>query len=103
MDNIKNIFERMDIRQIRSFLLTGEEEREPDDRSYQERIWEKDERMFKELNKRLPNGEWRDEVFSVIYESFSIREEIYTEIGMTAGVKLFNPPGRYNSCCSACR
>lgn len=88
MDDFKRIFERMEIGQICTFLLNGVDDLKADTRSYEQRIKEEDEPLYKRLENLYPDGQERDDFLSDITQALVIREEVYMEIGMKAGAKL---------------
>lgn len=88
MDDFKRIFERMNIHQVRTFFLCGVEDLGTDMRSYEQRIKEEDEPVYKRLEDLYPDGQERDEFLSDINQAFVVREQVYLEMGMKAGARL---------------
>jgi len=89
MEDFQSIFKRMDIQQLRTFLLCGVDDSETDMRSYERRLKEKDDIMCKRIESIYPiDGKDRDDFFGDLSEALIIREQIYLEIGMKAGARL---------------
>ena len=88
MEDFNSILKRMDIQQVCTFLLTGEDDPETDSRSYEHRIKEKDVIMRKKIEEVYPDGDDRDGLFVAICEALVTREKVFLEIGMKAGAKM---------------
>ena len=89
MEDFQSIFKRMDIRQLRTFLLCGVDDSETDTRNYEQRLKEKDDIICKRIEAIYPaDAKERDDLFSDLSEALVIREQIYLEIGMKAGARL---------------
>ena len=85
----KNPFERIDVQQITSFLLFGEECYQKDG-TYEERLGKVEKNMLKALE------EFRDKKMEYLnaeeelQEALTIHEEICTERGIKLGAKLMH-------------
>jgi hypothetical protein len=89
--NTKEIFDRMDIQQIRSFLLEGLDAIEICNISYEQRLKESSKLMLKRLEAIY--GENANELSNAadeFYAALNVYSDVYTEIGIKAGARLLN-------------
>ena len=84
MSYISEIFERIDLLQISTFLKCGSE-RSPDGRSYAE---QSHQRVDDLAEAHLPEFEDRDSVLSAVNEYAAECESVYFELGVQAGALL---------------
>ncbi|MCL2775713.1 MAG: hypothetical protein FWD71_20555 [Oscillospiraceae bacterium] len=81
---IKEMFTRMNLQQIREFIVSGMELDKLDKRTYSERL----ENGSKHIIKRI-KGNARDESeLDELYTEFSDATEAYTEVFLEIGMKL---------------
>jgi hypothetical protein len=84
---IKEIYERTDIRHIRSFLIDGLEDM-LDTRTLEQKLDESNKIICRCLEKLCPNENELDRVSDDIWEALMARENVYTEIGMRVGARI---------------
>jgi len=85
---MKEIFSRMDIQQIRAFLLNGEEACEIQKTTYDEKIKSKEKPVYQRFKEMYQNELEYENAVGDLYEVFSAYEEVYTEIGMKFATRL---------------
>ena len=85
MSYITEIFERLDLQQIREFLLHGVEISE---KSYKQRLEAAGKPAFKMIDEKFSNGDERDKVASDVHHYASVTQDVYMEIGMQCGAIL---------------
>jgi len=88
MNYIDDIFTRLDIQQIREFLLHGVEEIDVDPKSCKERIDEKQEPVIEFIRGKFPDEDECESITSKICEYAGTCEKVYMEIGMQCGAVL---------------
>ncbi len=88
MDYIKNTFARMDLQQIRQFLLYEVEEMEIDNRPYKDRIKFGCDPIYNRLNSTYHDQSERDKAAADLSQALSTYESVYMELGMKAGARL---------------
>ena len=87
MSYIFEIFERLNLQQIREFLFHGVE-CDVSNETYRKRLEIAEEDVFKVIDENLPNKEERDKVVNEVHHYATISEEVYMEIGMQCGAIL---------------
>ena len=85
---MKEIFSRMDIQQIRAFLLNGEEACEVENAAYDVRIKEREKAIYDRLKNIYQDKFEYENAAGDLYEALTAYEEVYTEIGMKFDAKL---------------
>ena len=85
---MKEIFLRMDMQQIRAFLLNGEETCEIENAAYDVRIKERERAIYHRLKSIYKNDLEYEKATGDLYEALTAYEEVYTEIGMKFAAKL---------------
>ena len=88
MNYIDEIFERLNIQNIREFLLHGAEEMNISPQSYKERIDEKQIPAIEYIRSKFPYTDECEEITGKVYDYASACEEVYMEIGMQCGAEL---------------
>ncbi len=87
MDYIDQIFQRTDLREVISFLLYGAEDF-TESAPYQERLDVTWEELANHLRDRYPGTEEFDAVCGLALQHTAVVENVYTEIGLQAGIKM---------------
>jgi len=87
---MKEIYSRMDIKQIRSFLLNGGETYEAQQETCEERIKNGERAIYARLKEIYKDGDEYETAAGEVYEALEIYKEVYTEIGMKfAAILIF--------------
>lgn len=84
------IFERLDIQQLRSFLLECVDNFAIDSRTYSQRLKEDSNAIYKRLENLCPDESKLDEVIAELSQALVSYENVYTEIGIKIGAKLIH-------------
>lgn len=87
-DYISKVFERMNIQQIRYFLLYGAEEATIDNRPYTVRLKSGSEPINKRLASLYPDKKELDNANDDLSKALTAYEKVYMELGMKAGARL---------------
>ena len=87
MSYIAKIFEKLELQQIRTFLLQGVECLQVSDESYKERLENAGDSVFKAVEKKISDKEENNRLMSDIHHYASVTQDVYMEIGMQAGTK----------------
>jgi len=86
---IEDIFTRVDLCQIREFLLRGVEPLETEDQAYGARLEKGRDAIYKRLQTLYPGDEDSlDEAYYDLAQALGSCESVFTEIGMKAGARL---------------
>jgi len=86
---IEDIFTRVDLSQIREFLLRGVEPLETEDQAYGARLEKGREAIYKRLQTHYPDDEdGLDEAYYDLVQALGSYESVFVEIGMKAGARL---------------
>lgn len=85
MNYISEIFERMDLQQIREFLLNGQETNKIKKGSYKERLDSAEKAVFSLIETKYPDLDEFDKIANKIYQFVSETQEVYMEIGLQCG------------------
>lgn len=88
MDYIKDAFSRMDLRQIRQYLLYGEDDYELEQQSYHDRLQNGSAPIYDRLNRIYPEEIALDKAAADLSQALIAYESVYMEIGMKAGARL---------------
>ncbi|MCL2774605.1 MAG: hypothetical protein FWD71_14845 [Oscillospiraceae bacterium] len=88
-NNIKGIFKRMDIQEIRNFLVeNGQSSIGIDTRPYELRLEEESEDLINSLKRCCKNKEEFNEALEDFNNAVQTFQDVFTEIGMKAGARL---------------
>jgi len=87
-NNTSEIFKRMNLQDIRNFLIYGADEYVPDTRSYAARIKAGSNSIYKRLESIYPKGTELDAANNDLSAALDAYEEVYMELGMKAGARL---------------
>jgi len=88
MSYITDIFERLDLQQIREFLLHGVECVEVSDKSYKQRLDSAGDIAFKSIHKKFPEEADHIEVKNDMHHYAGAMQDVYMEIGIVCGARL---------------
>lgn len=88
MDYIKDAFNRMDLQQIREFLLYGVEGFGCDSQSYKDRLKNGSDPIYRRLKELYPVEDEREKVSAELAQALTAYESVYMEMGMKAGARL---------------
>ena len=88
MSYITEIFERLDLQQIREFLLHGVGCFEISRETYKRRLESAGKPAFKMIDEKFPNEEERDKIAGDVCNYASVTQDVYMEIGMRCGAVL---------------
>lgn len=92
MRNFKEIVCRVNIQEIRSFMLDGIDlsswRAKPVADSYEDRLRKGEAPLWEFLEKLYPDGDKRDEVYDLICKALLTNQEVYTELGIRLGANL---------------
>jgi len=87
-DFTKDIFARMDLQQIREFLLHGVDDYNQTGKPYHLRIKDGSDAIYKRLGATYQDGEALDAANADLCQALSNYESVYMEIGMKAGARI---------------
>lgn len=90
MDYIKDTFARMDLRQIRQFLLYGVDELECETQPYRDRLKNGSDPIYDRLKSLYPDENDLDNAAADLSQALTAYEEVYMELGMKAGARLIH-------------
>ena len=85
MTYIDEIFGRVNMQQIRQFLLHGLQCDEVTPKTYKQRIDAMEQSISDMVKRRYSDEEEREEVLEEIHGFVSVMEDVYMEIGMQCG------------------
>ena len=88
MSYITEIFERLDLQQVREFLLNGVECVQVDGNTYRQRLEESGNPVFEMIEAKFPDKEENDKVAGYIHDYARITQNVYMEIGLQCGAVL---------------
>lgn len=88
MSYISEIFERLDLQQIREFLLHGTEEMNVSTDTYLKRLKSAEQIAAATLHNRFPCEKDYEQVTDDIYTMVTATQDVYMEIGMQCGAAL---------------
>ena len=90
-NHITKTFERMDLKQIRAYLIYGAEQKiHKDIPPYAERLQQATNPIYKRLETLYPEQSALTEATNELSDAISAYQEVYLEIGMKAGAKLLH-------------
>jgi len=87
MSYITKIFERLDLQQIREFLLYGTECAKVSEEDYKQRL-ETVRSHVSEVIDNFPGEVEKEKVEDSIYDYVNVTQDVYMEIGMKCGAVL---------------
>lgn len=87
MDYISEIFARLNVQQIRSFLLYGADDTITE-KSYTQRLKEVEKPLLKILNENFNKTQEEKDFVDMIHAYASINADVYMEIGIICGASL---------------
>jgi hypothetical protein len=103
MDFIKETYSRMNLQQLRSFMLYGSDECSEDVRPYRETLQKSSEPTHRRLGELYPAGAELDKALAEFSDALTAYECVYLELGMKVGARLAyqllladDSPGRAN-------
>ena len=85
MDYIDKIFARLDIQQIREFLLSGGECAEISPKAYQERLDEAWEPVNAMIKSKFPCEEEQEKITAELSRHAAVTQDVFMEIGLQCG------------------
>lgn len=88
MNYIAEIFNRLDLQQIREFLLHGVVCCEVSGQTYQQRLHMAERTVSKRMEEKFPDIEEQEKLMFDIHHYASVMQDVYMEIGMQCGVIL---------------
>jgi len=86
MDYIDEIFGRLNLQQISSFLLHGVPCNKISGKSYKQRMEEAWKDVLKMVKMKFPDED--DEIYDGVYDYAGVTQDVYMEIGIKCGVVL---------------
>lgn len=87
-DYSKDAFGRMNLRQIRSFLLYGTDDFAEEVQPYKKRLKKESDPIYKRLEMLYPDGPELDAAVADLSQALTAHEYVYMELGMKAGARL---------------
>lgn len=88
MSYISRIFDRLDIQQIRQFLLYGTESMDISNAPYKQRLEDAEKIARKKIEEKFPMKEEYKDILGDIEIYTSTAQDVYMEIGMQCGAML---------------
>ena len=89
-DHITKTFARMDMQKLIRFLIYGEESKTQDNTTpYSERLDKASEPIYNRIYSLYPNAKDATEPCNELSNALSTFQDVYMEIGMKAGARLF--------------
>lgn len=88
MNYIRDTFSRMDLQQIRHFMLYGTDGFDQEEQKYSDRLKNGSDPIYKRLEGIYPDGDEMDKTASDISQALTAYESVYMELGMKAGARL---------------
>jgi hypothetical protein len=85
---VNKLFERMDLRQIREFLLYGTEDSSIETENYHVRLKQGSDPIYNRLISLYPNEADRENAGNDLSQALAAHDAVYMEIGMKAGARL---------------
>ena len=85
---VNKLFERMDLRQIREFLLYGTEDSSIETENYHVRLKQGSDPIYNRLINLYPNESDRENAGNDLSQALAAHDAVYMEIGMKAGARL---------------
>ena len=87
-NQIAEAFARMELGQIRAFILNGAMAETLSDETYSTRLDQASTAIFNRLKTVYKDGNEFDPAFHDLSQAMTAYQEVYTEIGMKAGARL---------------
>ena len=84
----KGIFERANLQFVTECVLDEDQEGNRDERSYEERLSEKKERLLDKLESTLSRSEEFFDLEALLNATISVFEDVFFEIGLKVGASL---------------
>ena len=92
MRNLKEVLCRVNIQEVRTFVLDGLDREswghKPDTDSYEERLQKAEIPFWEFLTSLYPEGKEQDAVYEMFCGAILANQEVYTELGMWLGANL---------------
>lgn len=88
MSPIAEIFRRMNIQQIREFLLHGVEQPEISADTYEKRLDDAERKMVECLRLKYPEIAEYEKITDTVDSAMTATQDVYMEIGIIAGMTL---------------
>lgn len=92
MRDFKEIGRRVNIQEIRSFMLDGIDlsswSEKPDVNSYEDRLRKGESPLWEFLEGLYLDGDKKDAVYDLICKALLVNQEVYTELGIRLGAQL---------------
>ena len=88
MNYIKDTFTRMDLQQIRQFLLQGTENLSYENQTYHDRLTQGSDPIYNRLKEIYPKQAEFDRAASDLSTALTTHENVYMELGMKAEARL---------------
>jgi len=90
MDYIKEAFTRMNLTQVRNFILYGVDELADTRQSYKDRLKEQSNAIYNRLRELYPDEAEREKAEADLATALTTYEFVYMELGMKAGARLLH-------------
>ena len=88
MSYITEIYERLDIQHIRSFLLHGTKCPEINSDDKQKRLKSAADIVIDKIHVNFPDKEENEDIMNDIYNYVGVTQDVYMEIGMQCGAAI---------------
>lgn len=88
MSPIAEIFSRMNLQQIREFLLHGVEQPEISADTYEKRLDDAEGKMVECLRSKYPEIAEYEKITDHVDHALTVTQDVYMEIGLIAGMTL---------------
>ena len=92
MRNFKEIIDRVNIQEIRSFMLDGIDLSSWNEKlienSYEDRLQKGEDPLWALIEPLFPDGDKKNEIYDLISEAIITNQEVYTELGIRLGANL---------------
>ena len=88
MDHIKEAYGRMNLRQLRGFLLYGSDDYGEDVTPYLETLQKRSDPIQRRLESIYPDGPELDNATGELNDALVAYEYVYMELGIKAGARL---------------
>lgn len=88
MSYISDIFDRLNLQQIREFLLHGVECIDLSDKSYKQRLSEAEKTAIDLIIQHFPNMKEYEKITTEVYNYGTASQNVFMEIGLQCGMLL---------------
>lgn len=88
MDYIKEAFARMNLQQLRSFLLYGTDDFSDETKPYRDKLKDDSAPIHKRLESLYPDESELDKAVADLSQALTAYECVYMDLGMKAGARL---------------